>query len=632
MTRLLLLFSFLICSLYAFSVDETPSATIVNNGTTMKNGIITLTIGSNGRASNMRLSGYNQNILGSNGIYFDYTAAKNAALSPDKAEIIRQTDDMVEVLYSNTSADLRFQQGWILRKGVSGVYTYIIVNGTPTSSSVNVKEARVCTRLNSGFLNGYVDDVMQGRIPSNEEMAYAEKNTQTQDATYEMADGSVYTKYNWAQFIDSDLFHGLMNHKVGVWNIPVSYEWLNGGPMRQELTVHATGKSPITIQMLQGEHLGGAAQAYTDGERQIFGPFFIYVNTGESQAEMISDARREALAQKSQWPFQWFDNELYPLDRATVRGRIELTNHARPSSMKVVLAEPGKELIRQGKKYMFWTETAPDGSFVIPNVRKGDYAIYAYALDGDITDEYQLADISVDTDDVDLGTLEWTPDVYENLLWIIGSNNRRSDGYKISGLPRAYGLWNDVPANISFTPGSSDPQEEWYYAQAKNGTWTVNFNLDEEYTGNVHLTASCAGSTNKPKVAVGVNGVDRTTWSFPNNDAAIYRSANQAGRHCVKIATFPATDLKKGLNQITLKMSGISKNGGVMYDCIKLEAGEKVSQSVIDDIDMDASSLPIDLFNLQGIHVATVSSFREVSLPAGIYLYRQGSRTGKIRL
>ena len=69
-----------------------------------------------------------------------------------------------------------------------------------------------------------------------------------------------------------------------------------------------------------------------------------------------------------------------------------------------------------------------------------------------------------------------------------------------------------------------------------------------------------------------------------------------------------------------------------MYDCIKLEAGEKVSQSVIDDIDMDASSLPIDLFNLQGIHVATVSSFREVSLPAGIYLYRQGSRTGKIRL
>ena len=60
-----------------------------------------------------------------------------------------------------------------------------------------------------------------------------------------------------------------MNHKVGVWNIPVSYEWLNGGPMRQELTVHATGKSPITIQMLQGEHLGGAAQAYTDGKRRI---------------------------------------------------------------------------------------------------------------------------------------------------------------------------------------------------------------------------------------------------------------------------------------------------------------------------------------------------------------------------
>ncbi len=46
-------------------------------------------------------------------------------------------------------------------------------------------------------------------------MAKAEQN-QIQDATYKLEDGTIYTKYNWAQFIDNDHFHGLMNKKIGV--------------------------------------------------------------------------------------------------------------------------------------------------------------------------------------------------------------------------------------------------------------------------------------------------------------------------------------------------------------------------------------------------------------------------------
>lgn len=587
------------------SAQDGMTATLDGMAATMSNGIITLNIGKDGRASKMyHPDNGGDNIMGSSGIYFDYTADKNRALSPSKAEVVKLTDDYAEILYTNTSGDLRFSQGYILRKGVSGVYTYVIATGTPTSSSVNVKEARVCTRLASTFLDGYVDDSMQGRIPSNSEMKTAEKTENTiQDATYRMADGSIYTKYNWAQFIASDSVHGLMNGKVGVWNIPCSYEWLNGGPMRQELTVHATSKSPITIQMLQGEHLGGAAQKYADGESQIFGPFFIYVNSGATTDEMIADAKAEAHRQMEAWPFQWFENELYPLDRATVSGRINVTTGQGNGDIQVVLGEPGTELIRQGKKYMYWAKTDAEGNFTIPNVRKGDYSLYAYATTGTITDELEHKGVAVSDATLDLGTIDWTPATYKTLVWNIGENNRRADGYNVSSAPRAYGLWESVPTDLTFEPGVSDPATDWYYAQCHNGTWTIRFNLDDEFDGNMHLTASVAGSTNKPKVAVKVNGTSKTTWSFPNNDAAIYRSANQAGRHVVKTCTFPASLLKKGENTIELVMSGISKNGGVMYDCLKLEAESEPGQSGIADAIATPARTETGRYDLQGREV-----------------------------
>ena len=619
-------------SLMADNVTATLNKT--TGETTMNNGIIKMTIGKNGRVSTLRyLPCNNYNILGTNGIYFDYTADANTALNPDKIEIVKQTDDYAEVVYSRTVGDLLIDQGFIMRKDVHGLYTYIVFHGTPTSSSVNLREARVCTRLGATFLHGYVDDVMQGKIPANDEMAVAEQN-QIQDATYYLSDGSIYTKYNWAQFIDEDLFHGLMRDngasRMGVWNIPVSYEWLNGGPMRQELTVHATSKSPITIQMIQGEHLGGAAQKFEDGEAQLIGPFFIYMNKCDTKEEMIADARAQAELQRAEWPYQWFEHELYPLDRATVTGRINITTGQSPEAVKVVLAEPDTELIRQGKNYIYWANADKDGNFEIKNVRKGEYALRAYATQGTVTDELQVKDIAVDADNVDLGTVDWTPATYEHLLWSIGENNRRSDGFKMSDTPRAYGLWNDVPSMNEYVIGASTPTENWYYAQCKTGTWKVTFNLDDEYEGDAHLTASVAGAANNPSVNVKINGVSKGSWSF-FNDASIYRSATQAGRHALRTLSFPASLLKKGTNTVELAMNISSKNGGVLWDCLKLEAGNKITEAAgIGSIVADDSDLPYEVFNISGVRVGVFSSLDEADLAAGVYIWRRGLSTGKI--
>lgn len=612
----------------AFAQDDVK---LTKNGMSaaMDNGLVKVAIGTDARIKNMTYKG-GSNLMGSNGIYFDYTADKNRALSPSKMEVIKNTPEMCEVLYTNTDGDLQFQQGFIMRKGESGLYVYVIANGTPTSSSVKLKETRVCVRLASTFLNGYVDDSMNGKIPSNSAMATAEKSENTiQDATYRLADGSIYTKYNWANYCERDSVHGLMNTKNGVWNIPCSYEWMNGGPLKQELTVHATSKSPITIQMLQGEHLGAEAQYYQDGERKIYGPFFIYVNSG-TQEEMIADAKAQAHAKRQEWPFEWFENELYPLDRSTVTGRLNITTGQPQDSIRLILAEPGTDPYLQGKGYIYWGDTDKDGNFTIKNVRKGNYTLYGYAMKGEITDELQVADIVIDGETTDLGTVKWAPATYEHKLWQIGENNRMSDGFRMSDAPRAYGLWEEVPATLNYIIGESNPATDWYYAQTKNGTWTVTFDLDETYSGTAYLTASAAGATNKPKVAVAVNGGNSKTWSFGTNDAAIYRSAVLGGRHWLQTHSFPASALKKGRNTVTFTMSGISKNGGVMWDCIKLEAGKKIVPSGITIVNGAADDAPVEIFTIGGVRIGTFRSLGDIRLDKGVYIFRQGGRSGKV--
>lgn len=641
MKRLLPIATLLLASITA-GAQETMSVELKSDRKcTMSNGIITLNIKADGQVEKMYHPAYNdgaKNVLYS--LYFDYTANKNRTLSAQKAEIVKQTDDYIEVLYTGRTDDVlpHYKQGYILRKGESGLYTYIIVDGSSAhygSSGVgDIKETRVCTRLASDFLDGYVDDVMQGQIPDCITMANVEANgtsnpNYVQDATYRLPDGTIYTKYNWAQFVDRDDFHGLMNGKVGVWNIPVSYEWLNGGPLRQELTVHATGKSPITIQMLQGEHLGASSQKYSDGDKQIFGPFFIYVNSGDTRDAMIADARAKAQELKAQWPFKWFENEDYPLDRATVSGKINVTTGQGSADLQVVLAEPGSNILSQGGKYIYWSKTDSDGNFAIKNVRKGNYSLYAYATTGTITDELEKDGVVVNSEMIDLGTINWGPETYENLLWNIGENNRLADGFNRSDLPRAYESRDGVPATLEYVIGQSEPSKDWYNAQTTNGTWTVKFNLDKEYAGDAKFTASIAGVSNSPKIAVAVNGSKIATWSL-TDDGSLRRSATQAGRHLVKGVKFSPSLLKVGENTLTLTASNCKSGSGVLYDCVKLEAGPLLEAAGIAEVTAADENAPYEIYSISGVRIGTFETLDGLNLNRGIYIYRHGSKTAKI--
>ena len=556
------------------------NTTITNQLTSRK---LVAKINGSGRVSSLTLGG--TELLSSNGVYFDYTTANgNQGLNPAKVTVIKNTTDYCEVLYSATSGNTIWEQGFIMRKGVQGLYTYVIATGTATSASEPIKEARVCTRTIESLLYGYVDYRMNGKIPSNSEMETAEKEENTiQDATYKLADGSIYTKYNWANYIERDTLHGLNNGKYhGLYNIPVSYEWLNGGCDRQELTVHATSKSPITIQMLQGEHFGGQAMVLNEGEKKLYGPFLLCATYAK---DPVGYARDQAITAAKDWPFQWFENDLYPRERGTVRGHLNVTTGQRNDSVRIILAqEKGKDPIAMMHGYQFWTLTDANGDFEIKNVRPDTYNLFAYAKAGEVTDMLEQDDITVSAGDNNLGTIDWTPKKYTQLLWMIGQNDRRSSEFRYSDALRQYGLWEKIPANLTYTIGQSHEATDWYYAQTqKGGTWTIKFNLDERPTGRVYLTASIAGcSGSGSTITVKVNGTQRATWKPGFNDACIYRSAINSGRHYVYTCDFLNTGLKVGENTVTFTYSGGGSKDGVMYDCIKMEAGEQVVSGISD--------------------------------------------------
>ena len=560
------------------AADGDVTMSVSGMTTKMSDGTWSITINSSGRVSSLQRKG--TEFLASNGIYFDYTTSEgNKGLSPSKVTIIKNSAEHCEVLYSATSGNTIFEQGFIMRKSVPGIYSYVIATGTATSANEPIKEARVCSRLADGMLNGYVDWRMNGRIPSNSEMTTAEKEENTiQDATYKLADGSIYTKYNWANYIERDTLHGLRdNSYYGLYNIPVSYEWINGGCDRQELTVHATSKSPITIQMLQGEHFGGQAMVLNEGEKKLYGPFLICTTYSKNP---VSSARNQWVKEVAEWPYQWFENDLYPRERGTVRGHLNVTTGQRNDSVRIILAqEKGKEPIEMMHGYQFWTLTDANGDFEIKNVRPDTYNLFAYAKAGEVTDMLEQDDITVSAGDNNLGTIDWTPKKYTQMLWMIGQNDRRSSEFKYSDALRQYGLWEQVPANLTYTIGQSNEATDWYYAQTqKGGTWTVKFNLDERPVGRVYLTASLAGcSGTGSTITVKVNGTQRATWKPGVNDACIYRSAINSGRHYVFTTDFINTGLKVGENTVTFTYSGGGSKDGIMYDCIKLEAGEVVT-------------------------------------------------------
>ena len=496
---------------------------------------------------------------------------------------VKETSDMVELRFTNDQNNLAqtWSIGYIMRKDVSGLYTYATMEGVKGGT---YQEARFKWRPNESFNYAWVSDDVQGQMPPYDRLV---DDYKVQDATFTLADGTIYTKYDWANYVKDDLLHGVMNTTNGAWAIAPNMEWMNGGVQKQELTVHADNKGPVLLQMLQGEHFGAAAYTAAVGSKQFYGPTLLYINSGDTKDAMIADAKQQAAEEVEAWPYSWFSHDDYPTaaDRATVTGTITLNkDDFSTKKLQVILADASTdEPLQQSGGYQYATEvSSTNGSyeFTIDNVRPGNYALFAYALDGDATGTFKSSkSFTIAKGNNNVGTVAWTPAKYKTKLWQIGEADRTTSGFKLSDHKRQYGMWDGsvvadagIPTTLTYTSTESD----WYYAQTKdNSKWTVKFNNTETYAEPLHLTIAVAGSSRKPTLTVNMNDTEVYKAAYPNSDGALYRSGVLSGRSGLIEIEIPAAAMKVGENNLTLALSGGDSGvGGLLYDCIKLEAGE----------------------------------------------------------
>ena len=219
--------------LFARGQDNVSCTLQSNRIAILNNGILEVKINAKGHVYSFKYN--NTDMLGTNGVFYfssqegtDSEHTSGTELKANKARIVASTTDYAEVVYSCDTARIVKQQGFILRKGDSKLYTYIIMQGS--STPMILEEARMTYRVSDTFLDAYVSEQQQGMMPSVTQMnAFTDKD-KIQDATYYLPDSTIYTKYDNAAYLKDVPTFGVMNTagNMGVWAIQASTEYING--------------------------------------------------------------------------------------------------------------------------------------------------------------------------------------------------------------------------------------------------------------------------------------------------------------------------------------------------------------------------------------------------------------------
>ncbi|MBQ8457322.1 MAG: chitobiase/beta-hexosaminidase C-terminal domain-containing protein [Prevotella sp.] len=564
----------------------------------VSNGLLEVTFNNNGRITNIKDLKTGKEVIQTSdsqmGYFnFNYRPSQTASVtdaglvctsSGSIVQVGKTGSDQVELIYPMADAATPSHQiwkiGYVMKKGVSGIYAYAILDGSSSYSELH--EARFGWRVNPDIFNyAWVSDTQKGTMPTPAQMKNPMETVQ--DATFKLSDGTIYTKYDWANYVKDDQLHGIMGDGIGAWLISPSTEWVNGGPTKQELTVHATDTTPIILQTLHSSHFGAGEAVLTSSEDQkLFGPALFYVNSGTSQDAMVADAKQMVETEVAAWPYSWFTNNAdiksgvvsVASERGTVSGKVNVDERFGTQKVQVVLTQGSEKPLKDNNGYQYYTETEVGKNFEMKNVRPGTYKLYVYALDGGATGTYTKDNVEIATGANDLGEIEWATDGVKEILWRIGDADHTTKGFKLSDEKRHYGVWESVPETLTYTVGTSS-ESDWYYAQVKNdGTWNVKFNLAEAADAPLRLTIATAGASQTPKLEVKMNDNLLSGITF-TNDAGIYRSSVTGGRDSLIVLEVPTTYLQQGENTLSLKVWNLgTKIGGVMYDCIKLESLE----------------------------------------------------------
>jgi len=496
---------------------------------------------------------------------------------------------------------------YALRQGDAGIYGWTLLNHAPSFPPFNIEVSTVCLKLNPDvfdFLS--VDSRRQKEMITGEDWIHGQPLNlkEARRMTTGIHKGEPEHKYDYAATFSETPAYGWSSskQKVGIWVVNPSFEYINGGPAMGELTGHIDIKDklpadPTLLFVWHGPHYGGRNVRINAGEQwnKIVGPFFYYLNTGETHEAMWKDALARAEKEQKAWPYAWAEAPgfAHAEERGEAGGQLVVKDPQDPKANAagawVGLATapyPGvnDETIdwqTDGKFYQYWARADASGRFDIRNARPGAYTLYAYT-DG-VLGEFSKAHIRIAAGKAaELGQLTWKPVRYGRQAWEIGIPNRSAEEFRHGdhywqwGLPQLYP--EEFPNDVNFVIGKSDFKRDWNYAQpprpdGKGGwtgtMWRIQFDMPDVSQGAATLRMAICGARGGP-VDVSVNGKSiGGTGELP--ESGVMHRDGIRGREIYRDLRFDAALLTAGTNIIELKKHARSWVDGVLYDYLRLE-------------------------------------------------------------
>ncbi|KAK4386705.1 hypothetical protein Sango_2541100 [Sesamum angolense] len=549
--------------------------------------------------------------------------------------VINLSNDHLEVSFKSTydpsipgtrlplTVDVRY----VVRSGVSGFYCYAIYERPPGCPACDLAQTRMVFKLRrERFHYMAISDNKQRIMPMPEDLLPGRGKQLIVPESVLLVNpinpdlkGEVDDKYQYSMDNKDGGVHGwISSHPiVGFWIIFPSHEFRNGGPTKQNLTVH-TG--PACLAMFHGSHYIGNDMVahFEEGEtwRKVFGPFFVYLNATMDVSKAYNlwlDAKKQRLMEESLWPYQFISSPYYLTykERGSATGRLFVQDRfisssllpAKSAFIGLSAARTQGSWQTESKGYQFWVQTDSDGNFTIKNIIPGVYGLHGWVTGfiGDYMRE-ELVTISAGSE-TQLGNLTYVPPRDGPTVWEIGFPDRTANDYYVPDVNpmyvnklfldspekfRQYGLWDRYTdlhpkSDQVFTIGISNPKEDWFFAHVDRrdgekyvpSTWEIRFNLRSVTVGTYKLRLSIASAT-RTDLQVHVNQMNAQQLVFQTMNLGADNTVCRHGIHglyqlfCVDISSML---LINGDNCIFLTQArGGDALCGILYDYIRLEA------------------------------------------------------------
>ncbi|AES95929.2 rhamnogalacturonate lyase B-like protein [Medicago truncatula] len=568
--------------------------------------------------------------------YFDVVFGKTfQRVHGTSFSVVTQNEHIVEVSFLRawsssmgvSSVPINIDQRYIVRKGDSGFYTYVVFERPKGFPAIKVDQIRTVFKPKEASFNYMaISDIRQRRMASmkdrddGQKLAYPEAVLLTRPSNPQFK-GEVDDKYQYSVENQYNQVNGWITadseKPVGFWIITPSNEFRNGGPVKQDLTSHV---GPICLSMFVSTHYAGkdVAIQFQQGEthKKVFGPIFVYLNSAPSKDQfksLWSDAKQKLSNELKSWPYNFIQSKDFipPNQRGTLTGHLQVQDGGGKSqnakNAYIGLALPGDagSWQRESKGYQFWIRADQNGNFVIKNIVPGSYNLFAW-VPGYIGDYKYNSPITIKPGGtINLNSLVYNPPRNGPTVWEIGIPDRSAGEFFVpkpysnllnrlftNDIPdqfRQYGIWSRYSdlyptQDLVYTVGVSNYRKDWFYAHVPRSTgnnkfqattWKIIFEHGAVISGNYTLQLALASASNA-EVQVWFNNMNANTPYFTTkrigDDNAIPRHGIH-GLYWLFTIEVPSIHLVKGKNTVFLRQSRFDSFWqGVLYDYIRLES------------------------------------------------------------